>query len=255
MASVDDTLRTLGHVVERQTESRTKVVEKTGSTEKTEKANKDRILAKHFRVHNFDGDKAKWDDWNFAFKRNVRSMSKDAYDVMKNWEDKSEDIDEKLKLTDDQVRRSAELYDVLCQTCTGEALMIVKSVDDMEGIRAWQVLCKKYRPKTRASAVRMMSEAINLAKIKDLDQYETVVTKWEDRIKKLCLQFNEKLTENMKIAIFTNMSRATSRITRTRTRRKTRSTRTCAKGRDIDQQQGRGRRRADANGHWGRRRR
>ena len=136
-------LRTLGQMVEWQSESLTKVVEKIRSNEKTEKANKDRILAKHFRVHNFVCDKAKWDNWNFAFKRNVRSMSKDAYAVMKDWEDKSEDIDEKLELTDDQERRSAELYDALCQTCTGGELMIVKSVDDMEGIRAWQVLCKK----------------------------------------------------------------------------------------------------------------
>ena len=172
----------MGQMMERQTVTLEKMAEKLAGSDRPKK---DHVLAKYFRVDNFDGDRAKWEDWSFAFRRNVRSMSREAYDVMTDWEDRSEGVGEKLELTNDQERSSAELYDVLCQTCVGEALMIVKSVDDMEGIKAWQALCKKYRPKTRASAVRMMSEVVNPPKVKDLNQFEASVTKWEDMIKSL----------------------------------------------------------------------
>ena len=165
----------------------------------------DKILAKHFRIDSFSGDKSKWEDWNFAFKRNVRSMSREAYDAMKKWEESTDDIDEKLELDENMGKRSAELYDVLCQTCTGEALMVVKAVEDMEGIRAWQTLFKKYNPRTMARGVRMLSEAIGPPKVKDLNEFETAVTRWEDKVKRLSVQFSEKLSEAMKIAIFTNM--------------------------------------------------
>ena len=53
-------------------------------------------------------------------------------------------------MKDDMKKRSVELYDVLCRQCSGEALVIIKSVDDMQGIRAWQKLYGKYNPKTMA---------------------------------------------------------------------------------------------------------
>jgi hypothetical protein len=43
---------------------------------------------------------------------------------------------------------SSELYDVLCTAWKGEALLVLKSVDEFEGFRAWQKLWSRYIPKT-----------------------------------------------------------------------------------------------------------
>ena len=39
-------------------------------------------------------------------------------------------------------QRSAELYDILCQHCAGDALRIVRGVADMHGIETWRKLFK-----------------------------------------------------------------------------------------------------------------
>ena len=164
-----------------------------------------KLIAKYFRSEAFTGDQSKWDDWSFAFKRCVRSMSREAYDAMTEWEKGPDDLDEETELSKDVERLSAELYDILCQFCSGEALMVVRSVDDMEGIKAWQRLYRKYNPKTMARGVRMLTEVIGPPKVKELGSFETSVTKWEEKVKRLTAQFDEKLSDQMKIAIFTNM--------------------------------------------------
>ena len=35
-------------------------------------------------------------------------------------------------------RRAAELFEIMCLTTEGEAKLIVKSVEDQDGIAAWQ---------------------------------------------------------------------------------------------------------------------
>ena len=165
----------------------------------------ERLLAKHVRIENFSGDQSQWEDWSFAFKRSVRSMSRSTYDSMITWEKSKDEVNEEAELSKELEQRSSELYDILCQFCTGEALLVVKSVDDMEGIKAWQRLFRKYNPRTMARGVRMLSDVIGPPKMKDLSDFEVMVTKWEEQVKSLMAQFEEQLSEKMKIAIFTNM--------------------------------------------------
>ena len=80
----------------------------------------------------------------------MRSQSPETHKAMTEWEAQTNDIDEDVTLEGVMPKRSGELYDVLCQYCTGEALLIVRSVDDMKGISAWQKLYRKYNPKTMA---------------------------------------------------------------------------------------------------------
>ena len=164
-----------------------------------------RLSAKHFRSDAFSGDPSTWDDWSFAFKRCVRSLHKGTYQLMVEWEAKEDEVDEATEITEEMEQRSAELYDVLCQFCTGEALMVVRSASDMEGITAWQKLFKKYNPRTMARGLRMLSEVVNPPKAKDLSDVEMAVTRWEEKVKRLACQFEENLTDRMKIAIFTNL--------------------------------------------------
>ena len=51
----------------------------------------------------------------------------------------------------------------------------------------------------------MLTEAINPPKAKTLQEVEANIAKWEEKVKVMKSQFDEKLTNGMKIAIFTNM--------------------------------------------------
>ena len=55
-----------------------------------------------------------------------------------------------------------------------------------------------------ARGLRMLSEAVNPPRAKNLAEVETLVTKWEEKIKRLELQYKEKVSDGMKMAIFTN---------------------------------------------------
>ena len=164
-----------------------------------------KIVGKYFRSDVFSGTQTQWDDWSFAFKRCVRSQSPETFKEMVVWEAATDDVDEETELPEAMEKRSAELYDVLCQYCTGEALMIVRSVDDMRGIRAWQKLFKKYNPKTMARGLRVLVEAVNPPKAKGLHDVESAVARWEEKSKILATQFGEKLSDRMKMGIFTSI--------------------------------------------------
>jgi len=163
------------------------------------------VLAKHLRCDVFTGKPEQWDDWAFAFKRGIRAQSAKVYEQMVAVETLPEEFDEVTDLAKELEGSSGELYDVLCQFCTGEALSIIKATEDMQGVLAWQKLHKKYNPKTMARGVRMMAEAINPPKVKELGDLETAINRWDDKVKRLQKQFGEEVGNKMKIAIFTNM--------------------------------------------------
>ena len=73
-------------------------------------------------------------------------MNKGMYRLMTAVEAKEDEIDEDQDLPDELKPRSAELCDILCERCDGEALMIVRQVHEMEGVLAWQKLFQKYNP-------------------------------------------------------------------------------------------------------------
>ena len=164
-----------------------------------------RLISKFIKQDAFAGDMAKWDDWSFKLKRSINTMNRDMCRLMTIWESKEDEIDENQHMSRDFQQRSAELYDILCERCDGEALMIIRQVNDMEGVRAWQRLFQRYNPRTMARGLRMLSEAVNPPKAKNLAEVETLVSRWEDRVKRLETQFQETISDKMRMAIFTNI--------------------------------------------------
>jgi hypothetical protein len=155
----------------------------------------------------FTGKVDDWADWSFGFKGMIRAASKDMYDALETVEAQDEEITiQDVQLMNDKLRKeSGELFDVLRQMVEGEAKAIVRSVTDMEGIRAWQKLHMKNNPRTMARGVRMMSEVVSPPKLKELSQVEKTIGDWEDKIRILQGQFGEKLSDFMKMAILTGM--------------------------------------------------
>ena len=161
------------------------------------------VIAKNMRCEDFAG--GAWADWAFAFKRGVRAQNPEAFRTMQAVEAASVEFQEATELAHELEVTSGELYDVLCQFCRGEALSIVKSASDMRGFEAWQKLHAKYNPRTMARAVRMLGEVVGPARVKELADIQTAVNRWEEKVRILNSQFDEELSNNMKIAIFTNM--------------------------------------------------
>ena len=142
------------------------------------------------RSETLGDDPSKFDEWVFSSKRGIRAMSKRAYDMIIKYEKKDNDNAESEDILDDEdEKRSAELYDILCQYCSGEALMIVRSVADMEGHHAWQRLYKKYNPRLMSRGLRILTEAVNPTAAKDLANVDLAIAKWEEKVKMLKTQF------------------------------------------------------------------
>ena len=86
-----------------------------------------KIVARNVRIETFKRNAQDWEDWSFTFKRTIRSMSVETCRTMVEVEKITDDLNELADLTKAQKQRSGELYDVLCQFCTGEALSMIKT--------------------------------------------------------------------------------------------------------------------------------
>ena len=82
-------------------------------------------------------DPGEWHNWSFAFKRTVRRMSPATFTKMNEVEQMTDKIDGLADLEMELEVRSGGFYDALCECCQGNAMSTVKSMDDMEGMRAW----------------------------------------------------------------------------------------------------------------------
>ena len=176
--------------------------------ERAPSMNKRLIDGRHLKIPVFDGEPRKFDDWAFAFKRTIRSVSREAFALLAKVEMESGEIDEGLLDVDVDVdlhAYSAELYDILCQACTGEALSLVRAVEDMLGITAWNKLFRKYKPRTMARAIRLVGAVTNPPKIKDLKDVESELDKWEELIKVLKKDFGEEFSDTVKVGIVTSI--------------------------------------------------
>lgn len=101
---------------------------------------KKRIDGRHLRDQDFNGNLEDWGDWAFAFKRSIRAQSKEAFVLMGKVEALEDELDD-LDLPAEEEKLSGEIYDSLFQTCKGEALSVIRKVDDCNGARAWQKSC------------------------------------------------------------------------------------------------------------------
>ena len=174
-----------------------------------ERRGKAAIDTKGIKFRDFDGTQADWEQWVHSFKSAIRSANPDVLELMQEAEKMTgEAKDENLEceMDDEEAEKmSGELYNILSQYCTGEALTIVRGVNTFEGFLAWQKLYRKFSPKTMARAIRLMSEVASPRTIKDLKDVEEAIVNWENRVKKLDSEFGEKLSDTMKTAIMTSM--------------------------------------------------
>jgi hypothetical protein len=166
---------------------------------------------KAMRIRDFDGAQNNWEQWIHSFKSAIRSCSPTVLTIMEEAEKMaSEATDENigedaLEPRDEIGKMSGELYNILGQYCTGEALTIVRGVQSFEGFLVWQKIFKKFSPKTMARSIRLISEVTGPKMIKELKDVDGAITNWESKVKRLETECGETLSDTMQIAILTGM--------------------------------------------------
>ena len=141
--------------------------------------NRKLIDQRTLKIDLFSGKAEDWDDWSFTFRQSMRAQNAMVYDGIITTELLKTEVSE-VEFNTDQKKVSGEVYDILVQTCRGEALGIVKAVEDFQGLRAWQRLHTKYNPKTMASLIKILGAAAGPAKVTDVKEIESRLNKWED---------------------------------------------------------------------------
>ena len=164
---------------------------------------------RHLKYTTFDCTPSKYDDWAFSFKRAIRSSNCDAYKMLVHVERATDEFREDVVDPQFEGLRmesvSAELYDLLCQACTGDALSCIRAVEDMRGLTAWQRLYKKYNPRTMARAIRLVAAVTHPPKVKELKHVEAALDKWEEQGKVLKKDFGENFSDTVRVGIVTAM--------------------------------------------------
>jgi hypothetical protein len=164
----------------------------------------------------FDGNQKNFEEWSIKFRSLVKSGDVKVGRLMEAVEDSC--TEEKLSLnkfnelepgwdqSDEQFisQTSAEMYNVLLNTTTGEANAVVRRSFGM-GWLAWKRLVSTLNPRTLASGIKAISSVLNPQKITNAAKADTMLDEWDDRLAKLRTEYSQDLTSKMKVAVLYSM--------------------------------------------------
>ena len=89
------------------------------------------------------------------------------------------------------VKAGKELYGVLARYTNSEALSIVKSVSEMDGVRAWARLHANYSRRTLGRMFRVQRECMYPKLAKDVGQVRLAIMQWEEKWKVMMSELGE----------------------------------------------------------------
>ena len=172
----------------------------------------------HYKnVKMFSGDNKEWEEFMFKFKGQVAVGSSDANDIIEYIEakvseeelerdDYAEKIDLEAEYDEDWVVEiSRKVYNLLLNLTTGEANAMIRRCRERNGLLAWKKLCTSMNPRTLASGIKMISQAMNPPKVNDPKKVDTAIDIWEDKLAKLSVEYGETLSNKVKVATLYGM--------------------------------------------------
>jgi hypothetical protein len=168
-------------------------------------------------IASFNGQEGEWAEWSFGFGVTLSAshtgLGKLAKELVKMPEEKAfpELALHDFKFQDgadihwDFEKMAKEFYEVLAVKCQGEALKVVRGIEDQDGFVAWHRLHARFNPKTMARSMMKMVKAITPGHVKDIKDLEKEVASWEEAVRDLMKDYNEEISDKMRMAIFTAM--------------------------------------------------
>ena len=151
------------------------------------------------KIEIFSGGEEQWQNWSWKIKTAVSGMNEELAEILITAEaDGIESIEEvlgKAKFVDANrercVKASKELYGVLARYTNSEALTIVKSVSEMDGVRAWARLHANYSRRTLGRMFRVQRECMYPKPAKDVGQVRLAIMQWEEKWKVMMSELGE----------------------------------------------------------------
>ena len=148
------------------------------------------LIMKGFdKIEVFSGGEEQWQNWSWKIKTAVSGMNEELAEMLTTAETEGiESIGEILreaKFVDANrercVKAGKEMYGVLARYTNSEALTIVKSVSELDGVRAWAKLHANYSRGTLGRMFRVQRECMYPKPVKDVDQVRLAIMQWEEK--------------------------------------------------------------------------
>lgn len=166
-------------------------------------------------VPEFKGPAGEWANWSYCLKSTIGGEERRVTSMIEvveklGVEAKIGNIMTSLDGEDDE-HTEAHIHGIssrqnllLVSRCREEALEVVKAADQ-NGFLAWQRLYRKCSPTTMARAIHLLMAVTHPPKVKDLSSIGAALGRWETTQLQLKKEFDEEMTERMRIATITSM--------------------------------------------------
>ena len=158
------------------------------------------LIMKGFdKIEVFSGGEEQWQNWSWKIKTAVSGMNEEFAEMLTTAETEGiESIEEVLRETkfvdanrERCVKVNKEMYGVLARYTNSEALTIVKSVSEMDGVRAWARLHANYSRRTLGRMFRVQRECMYPKPVKDVGQVRLAIMQWEEKWKVMMSELGE----------------------------------------------------------------
>ena len=214
MASMEQVVEALKFMADRQAELGEMLLrQQQAMGMNMHKGRKDWADVNSFRnVQAFGGDSKDWEEFADKLKSQIAAGSVEAAKVLdvvetKVTEQVLDEDDYPTYLVEENVDEeqivvfSTKLHNLLLNLTTGEANAVVRRCRGRHGFLAWKKLCTSLNPRTLASGVKAISQAMNPPRIMDSKKADVAIDLWEDKLVKLDIEYGETLSSKMKVAV------------------------------------------------------
>ena len=173
-------------------------------------------LSRFRNIKPFTGDSKEWEEFSTKLKGQIAASSDTAGNVFEHVESKVSEADLQVEglefeIGDQEVDAetvkviSQKMYNVLLNLTTGEANAVVRRCRGKNGLLAWKRLSNALNPRTLASGVKLISQALGPPKITDAKMADLGLDLWEDKLVRLQVEYGETSSEKVKVAVVYGM--------------------------------------------------
>lgn len=173
-------------------------------------------VEKFKNLKNFSGESKDWEEFSTKLRSQVgagcrkMAQSLDWVETQTSEADLEKDDWTELisdnEITQETVKEmGAKLHNLLLSLTTGEANAVVRRCRNAHGWLAWKRLCTTLNPRTLASGVKAISQVLTPPKITIATKADLSIEAWEDKIVKLDVEYGEKISAKMKVAVLYSM--------------------------------------------------
>ena len=148
----------------------------------------------------FNGDEAKWEDWDVKFRSWCAAMDREAAVDMARAR-LSEDVIDGASLGPLRAQRSARIFYALVMLSDGAALRIVRSVGDENGFEAYRLLARRYDPRSQARTLSKLHQILGFDFGDSSGALLDRVTAWERLIQEYDGISAEPVADTLKVAV------------------------------------------------------